>query len=305
MTKQYKKQYKRSYRVYSAWNYQREIEDLNRMSERGWQLVRGGCFHSRFVRDPEVRYRYQLDYRLVEDMGRYIETFREQGWEYVNSTFNGWHYFRKLYDAALPETAYEIFTDRESLHEMNNRWARVALVVGVIIGILAVLFAVRMILKPDLPRLVQFLTLLVESAVLLRGWSIMHKPGPSRSRRGDSAFLTVFLAVILLGAVGSIVLTDLRPNISTEQQASAVEQPIEKNRWTEFQVQYPDRYYLDLAMEAEAPMTFEIIGEDGSSVYQVTDTGFHEENIPLRLSRGHYWFSMSCGTGFHLRCSID
>ena len=99
------KQYKRSFKVYSAWNYQREIEDLNRASEQGWQLVKGGCFHSVFEKNPNVQYRYQLDYRRIDNMGRYIETFREQGWEYVNSVFNGWHYFRKLYDPTQPEQA--------------------------------------------------------------------------------------------------------------------------------------------------------------------------------------------------------
>lgn len=71
------RQTKVSFGFYSAWNYQTEIEDLNRASEEGWQLVRGGCFHSRFVKNPHVRYRYQLDFGKIEDMGRYIETFRE------------------------------------------------------------------------------------------------------------------------------------------------------------------------------------------------------------------------------------
>ena len=81
--------YKNSYKMYSAWNYQKEVEDLNKASEQGWQLVRGGCFHSRFVKNPDVQFRYQLDFGKIEDMGRYIETFREQGREYINSTFNG------------------------------------------------------------------------------------------------------------------------------------------------------------------------------------------------------------------------
>ena len=106
-------EYKRSFRMYSAWNYMQEVEDLNKMSDEGWQLVRGGCFHSKFVKNPDIRYRYQLDYQKIDDMARYIEIFREQGWEYVNSTFNGWHYLKKLYDPALPDEAYEIFTDRE------------------------------------------------------------------------------------------------------------------------------------------------------------------------------------------------
>ena len=67
-----------------------EVEDLNKMSDEGWQLVRGGCFQSKFVKNPDIRYRYQLDYQKIDDMARYIEIFREQGWEYVNSTFNGW-----------------------------------------------------------------------------------------------------------------------------------------------------------------------------------------------------------------------
>ena len=30
------KGYKRVFNVYSAWDYAREIEDLNKMSEKGW-----------------------------------------------------------------------------------------------------------------------------------------------------------------------------------------------------------------------------------------------------------------------------
>ena len=48
-------EYKTSHKAYAAWNYRQEIEDLNRASEQGWQLVRGGCFCSRFVKNPDVR----------------------------------------------------------------------------------------------------------------------------------------------------------------------------------------------------------------------------------------------------------
>ena len=291
--------------MYSAWNYQKEIDDLNAASEQGWQLIKGGCFHSKFVKNQDIRFRYQLDYRKIEDMGRYIETFQEQGWEYINSTFNGWHYFRKLYDPTLPEEAYEIFTDRESLHEMNRRWARLALTIGAIIGVLAVIFAVRVILRPTLPLLIQLLTLVIESVVLIRGGVIMKKPGSSHNRRGDSAVLAVFLAVIILGSAAGITLTSLRPHFSSDQRASEVEQPIIDDRWVDFEVQYSDYYYLDLTFDASAPMTFEIIGEDGEPIYQVTEKSFHKEDVRLKLSRGKYWFSMTCSTGFQLSCSID
>ena len=297
--------YKRTYRIYSAWNYQKEIEDLDRASEQGWQLVRGGCFHSRFVNRPDIRYRYQMDFRKIEDMGRYIETFREQGWEYVNSTFNGWHYFRKLYDPELPEEAYEIFTDRDSLHEMNSRWARIALIVSTVLGAFALFYAVWMIKKPTLPSLVQFLTLAVESAVLLRGGLLMRNPDASRSRRGDSAFLAVFLAVILVGAAASITLTQLRPSFSTEQQAGSIDAPIVDSRWQDFETLYPDSYYLDLELQAEEPLTFAVLNEEGEAVYTKTSTDYRQDGIRLKLPRGQYRLSMSCSTGFHVRCAVS
>ena len=297
--------YKNSYKMYSAWNYQKEVEDLNKASEQGWQLVRGGCFHSRFVKNSNVRFRYQLDYGKIEDMGRYIETFREQGWEYINSTFNGWHYFRKIYDPAKPEEEYEIFSDRESLHEMNSRWARLALIISGVLALFVVLSGIRLFRQPNLPRLVQLLIFLVESAVLFRGGMIMRNPDASRSRRGDGALITIFLICIIGGAVSMIVLEDTRPNMMTEQNALSVEQPIVDNRWNDFEVRYKDNYFLDVEIESENPLTFAVIDENGNAVYEVTETSFKEENIRLKLPKGKYQLSMSCDSGFKLKCSIE
>ena len=291
--------------VYSAWNYEREIEDLNRASAQGWQLVKGGCFHSRFVKEPGVRYRYQLDYRKIEDMGRYIETFREQGWEYINSTFNGWHYFRKLYDPALPEDAYEIFTDRESLKEMNGRWARLALGIGIILALFAAVYAVRMISRPNLPMLIQFLVFAIESAVLLRGWSIMRSNSASRNRRGDSALLAVFLAVIILGAAAGVTMGSMRPHFTTSPQAASIDQPFEDEQQMSFEIRYPDSYYFNLEMESAEPMTFRIVNEDGTPVYEVKQAKFCEEDIRLKLPAGQYRILLSCSTGFRMECDFE
>ena len=299
------KQYKTTFRAYSAWNYEKEIEDLNKASEQGWQLIKGGVFHSRFVKKPHIQYRYQIDFRRIEDMGRYIETFREQGWEYINSTFNGWHYFRKLYDPTLSEEAYEIFTDRESLQEMNGRWAHLALGIGIVLALFAVFFAVKLFRQPNLPSLVQFLTLAIEAVVLLRGWSIMRKPDASRNRRGDSTFLGIFLAVIILGAVAGVVLTDLRPNMATEQRVASIDQPIVEQQWNVFKVKYPDRYYVDVDIQSEQPATITIVDEKGTVVYQVTEKELHKENIPLKLSRGTYRVLLSCDTGFEVKCKVQ
>ena len=299
------REYRHSFKIYSAWNYEKEVEDLNRASEEGWQLVRGYGLHSKFVKNPDVRYRYQLDYGKIDDIGRYIETFREQGWEYVNSTFNGWHYFRKLYDPSLPEEAYEIFTDRESMLEMNRRWVRLALVISIIIGILAVFYLIQVIRAPKLPAIVLFATLAVECVVLLRGVGIMRNAAASRSRKGDSLFVTLFFAVIIIGALSSVALTVTRPTTTTDMRAGDVDEPVIDSRFGAVTVRYPDNYYLDLDLKAPSPITFEVIDENGEAVYSRTETEFHGEDISIRLSGGEYCFSMSCESGYHLKLRLD
>ena len=115
-----------SHKVYAVWEYEREIADLNKLSIEGWQLEKGGCFHSTFVRNEDVRYVYQLDYApKLEDKEMYLSFFEEQGWEYMNSTFNGWHYFRKKYSDGMTKEEMEIYSDKESLEEMQKRYERI------------------------------------------------------------------------------------------------------------------------------------------------------------------------------------
>lgn len=124
---------KTSFKMYPAWAYEREIADLNERSRQGWQLVRGGCFRSKFAFDDGAVYRYALDFdQDIKDPVRYRETYAEQGWEFINDTFNGWHFFRKKYDPALPEEEYHIYTDEESVRQMESRWRRLLTTMGVI-----------------------------------------------------------------------------------------------------------------------------------------------------------------------------
>jgi hypothetical protein len=299
------KEQKSSWKIYSAWNYEKEVEDLNKASEEGWQMVRTGLFHRKFVRNPNVRYRYQMDFGRIDDMGRYIETFREQGWEYVNSTYNKWHYFRKAYDPSLPEDAYEIFTDRESLREMHNRWGRLALIISILLAGFAVFYCVQLLRTPQLPLLIQTLAFALESGLLLRGWAIMRNPNSNRSRKRDSAIVTAILAVIILGATAAVILSGMRPKFKTAQGAASLEAPIVDSRWNEFTVKYRDNYFLDLDMRADRPMTFSILNENGEPVFTRTETNFHQENILLTLPVGTYSLSMSSETGFNLDMSIE
>lgn len=120
---------KRTFKVFAAWDYEFEEREFNRMSEQGWQLVNGGSFSQKYEYDDSVIYRYQLDYNNeIKDMARYDETFRDAGWERVNSTANGWHIFRKAYDKSLPDEEYEIYTDEQSRVEMLKRWRNVCFI---------------------------------------------------------------------------------------------------------------------------------------------------------------------------------
>lgn len=117
--------------MYPAWAYEREMADNDALSRQGWQLTHMGLFHSKYVYDEGAVYRYALDFdQDIADPARYRETFAEQGWELVNSTFNGWHMFRKRYDPDLPEEAYRIYTDEQSIRQMQGRWKRLLSFLG-------------------------------------------------------------------------------------------------------------------------------------------------------------------------------
>ena len=298
------KETKRTFTFYSAWDYEREEKDLDRASEQGWQLLKAGLFSSKFVKNPDLRYRYQLDYREIEDKARYLETFREQGWEYVDSTFNGWHYFRKVYDPDLPEEAYRIFTDEESLREMNGRWIRLALGLGAVIGAFLLAYLVWMILRPKLPTLFFLLSFLLLSVMLVRGALVMKRSETRRARSHEGAIFLTFIAAILLCLITGTVLAALRPSMNSDMQAGSVDRPIVDERWNEFSAPYTDFYYLDLEFEAPVPMTFRVLDKQGGVVYSASGVSFCEKGIRLRLPRGTYEFSMDVSSGYRLDLKI-
>ena len=74
------------HRVYMAWEFEAAVDDLNKMSEQGWQVTEFSRFSQSYVYDPNVRYRYQIDYaENISDPVRYAEAFRDSGWLWVKS----------------------------------------------------------------------------------------------------------------------------------------------------------------------------------------------------------------------------
>ncbi len=290
--------YKTRVRLYAAWNYQREIDDLNAMSEKGWQLVKGGLFSSRFKKDDSIKYRYQLDYQSkIEDKPRYVESFREFGWEHINSTFNGWHYFRKPYDSSLPEEEYEIFSDRASLREMNNRWAKLAIALTVFASLVFALELVLMILHPMLPTLLMLIAYAVMTAVFIRGIIVMKNPDRSKNSRFDRVLIVFSLAIVFGGVIGSNVLLAMRPSLGCNMTADYAEsipsQTEEALLWNTVEIEYCDNYYIDAEIKADSPVTLTVVNEKDETVYTVSGADISEDNERVRLEKGKYRIYLS------------
>lgn len=270
-----------SHKAYAAWDYKKELEDLNLKSREGWQLVKGGCFKSVFEQDTQVVYRYQLGYNTdIENRMRYIETFREQGWEYLNSTFNGWHYFRKPYDPELPEDEYEIYTDSSGLSEMEQRWTRLAAILLIalsVMGISALITEVRYPEWPMVPMLLLYLDFIVFIGIGLHRLRKKEK----EYHKAFSLSAMVYIAVICW--IAGMILSVFRPDAGGTVKGTGSTRSYEN-----FNVSYPDNYYLDLTMDNEIPCEFQIVDQEGEIVYSNQEKMVEEENIQLKLSKGTY-----------------
>lgn len=295
------KRYKKKYNIYSAWNYGQEVLDLNAQSEKGWQLVKGKSFSHKYEYNPEVCYRYQLDYLPgisgTAEMVRLLDTYKEQGWEFVNKTWNGWYYFRKTYDPALSEEEYELYTDRASLKEMQGRWATLATIISVMIGLFFLLWSIRLFLQPCLPHLVVSITLGIEFFVFLRAIILMRNPDKPKAHRGDCFFMVLFFAALIGGFVLFVNTLENRP-YNTCRSTADYYSPLpadltEATHWDNVSVTYKDRYYLDLDIDAEAPIRLTILNANGETVYTVKEAQLSEEDLMLRLDKGEYRIYLS------------
>lgn len=304
------KEYKTSYKIYTAWNYKEEITDLNNASKEGWQLIKGGCFHSKFKKNETIQYRYQLDYPgTIEDMNRYIETYREQGWEYVNSTFNGWHYFRKIYDPSLPEEEYEIFTDTASLKEMNRNWTKLASVLSVLFGLYTLSLLLLQIFYPTLPHLIHLAAYGFILVLFLRGILIMKNTEKKERIKGDSVFFLLCFIILVTGIIGSAYLTALRPSFNMVYRTDFTEpipyHPEEGINLNAMDVRYKDNYYLDLTIAADAPIGFHIADSDHNLIYTVTGADVKQSDIKLSLEKDIYTIYLSDFAGGSVDIDID
>ena len=171
---------KKSYRVYAAWNYKKEEDYINENGKNGWQLVKGGCFHSIYEKDNSKKYVYRIDYnpetmRESIEKRRYIEMFEDLGWEYINSTFNGWNYFKKEYNENSDASEYEIYTDNSSYAEMLSKWCKLGKCGFVIMLFFSFLYAYLAIKERSILLGIEDIAFWAILIWIKRGLDIMNK----------------------------------------------------------------------------------------------------------------------------------
>lgn len=131
-------------RRFMPWCREAEQDQYNEESRRGWHLSQRTFRSMTYEYDPDVEYRYAIDYRYWHDESRYLELFEEDGWELAgtigdafdsagrfvtldssrDNTAGCWYIFRKKYDPLRPEAEYEIATDDESIQALRNTLKR-------------------------------------------------------------------------------------------------------------------------------------------------------------------------------------
>jgi hypothetical protein len=281
------------YNMYAAWEYDKEEEALNEASQKGLQLVYGGCFHSKFRRDSSVRYIYQLDYYLgIEDMVRYKEIFADQGWEYINSTFNGWHYFRKPYQEGMDEREMHIYTDKESLREMQNRWLRV--IIG--LDILYALFAVLYMIHGFSGRI----DVIAVEGVLFGVMALTFTLGIIRARKklagkkgGFVIPVQIILPIVILTLVGILAYKSMGLGYDVIHHEKFTIGRTDKETLpvtsSTFLIDKGGNYEISLDLHMEGgTVTFSLLEEDGTEVYSQTAENCRVRGKELKLPKGEY-----------------
>ena len=118
------------WKLFWAWNYDKEEKWLNDMSARGLQLNGVGCCWYKFDTGTPDEYVYRLEFLKNHPYSaeslRYIEFLEETGVEYIGSVFR-WVYFRKK----AGDVGFDIYSDIDS---RIKHLSRVLLLIGIISG---------------------------------------------------------------------------------------------------------------------------------------------------------------------------
>jgi len=119
--------YRSVFKIFFAWQGEKEEKWLKEMSGGGWHLNRVGYCNYGFVRGKPEDIIYKLDFKpfLNKKIDDYITLFEDAGWEYI-ARLGCWYYFKA---EAKKGHSLELYSDNASKIRMYNslRWLLIIL----------------------------------------------------------------------------------------------------------------------------------------------------------------------------------
>ncbi len=111
------------YKLFTAWQDDKEAAWLEGMALRGWILEDVQLFRYIFTKEEAGIIRYRLDYQELKknELQEYIQLFHDSGWTMV-ARLNNWYYF-----ATRDMDVVDIYTDRQSQIDKYRRVFRTLL----------------------------------------------------------------------------------------------------------------------------------------------------------------------------------
>lgn len=162
------------YKVFAAWQHEKEENWLNEISSNGYHLIKTRAIRYSFDENKQERYTYRIE--LLENSfsnvksQEYIEFLKDTGISVVGNTA-GWIYLRKEYD----EIGFDIYSDIDSKIVHFKR----------ILKLISVIFAIN---------LLNLINMMISYSTYLFKFSEVGKALP--------IYLIMFLSIVLLfGAV--------------------------------------------------------------------------------------------------------
>lgn len=238
---------------FAPWHYHRERAQWEEESRSGWHLTRRTERTMEYSYDPELQYRYAVDYRTGHNEEDYLSFFLPDGWELVGSiptpferrlcvtllydlppvrphpAEGCWYIFRKKCERGLIEADYCIFSEKEELEEKRRelvhsyeRYALGALLVLLFVGLVGALAPLAMPAWCYLPYLA------LAAVIQFRRARCLHTPPKGRALRGLDLGLRILATVLLLaGILGMWGLRGRWFSASGDYQASTDQKPLD------------------------------------------------------------------------------
>ena len=207
----------------------------------------------------------------------------------MNSTFNGWHYFKKIYKEGMSADEIVIYTDRESLYEMQSRWMRLMKTFAIIFTLMMIVYTIGGIMTHHNPIIIEGLVIGLMGLTMGLG---VRSANQKRQGKKESFYIKmqwVFpVAVIILVAI--LIYSFFSPTDVFNENFNYIgmAQDSLPRSSGEIEIKKDGIYYLDLDFKVgNGTMMISMQDEKGQEVYK---------NVADRCSVNDWKLDLKAGT---------